>query len=314
MRFLSRCLLLKDCPDSSLTKQLPFSCQLNRMAAYLECMQVMFDNVYKLQASTHPIELDLLKSQLHTFSQWIEDQKLKLSLEQIHQHKESTVDATNNLSLESSSSSNQIELHRLELLKLPIYSPNRLATKNTILQSETLSGEIEMLPFKRNVQADKAELLGSAAQSNHLLSTPSSSGVTSKALASIIERNRKLQDDLSTDLAFHAEQLKLNSLLFQNKLEMDAKVLEETDEQLGHNLIRLQRERKSIKAFTSKSWGTTFLIWGSIIVVILLAMFTFMVMQVARPVRRYSHRTTTIKTTSSTTTSIHSIPPDYYFD
>ncbi|KAH9257545.1 hypothetical protein BASA81_004307 [Batrachochytrium salamandrivorans] len=347
LRFVSRCIEQTKLNDGSLTKALPAGCQQHRLEAYLRHMHQMLDGIAEISYPVHQaISIDNLSAQVQVYSEWVEEQKLKLSLEQHqkqlkgphHHHRQQQpskshifdqdAQETHTTSLSQQGDvyadtdadadadairTAAIARHRHDVLNLPLYLPTHSSKSGGSAVSETLLGEMELQPLrKRKTGSERSELFRNSESRDNSVDTSDTAGHTTNALALILERNRKLQDGLSGDLARHAEQLKMTSLLFRDKLITDAKVLSETDEQLGQNLTRLQRERRSIKAFTSKSWGTTFLIWGSIIGVILLFMFTFMVMRIASPVRYDTTHASRVKTTINKAVTSSFVPNTNY--
>ncbi|KAH9276624.1 hypothetical protein BASA83_000753 [Batrachochytrium salamandrivorans] len=331
---VSRCIEQTKLNDGSLTKALPAGCQQHRLEAYLRHMHQMLDGIAEISYPVHQaISIDNLSAQKLSLEQHQKQLKGPHHHHRQQQPSKSHIFDQDAQETHTTSLSQQgdvyadtdadadadairtaaIARHRHDVLNLPLYLPTHSSKSGGSAVSETLLGEMELQPLrKRKTGSERSELFRNSESRDNSVDTSDTAGHTTNALALILERNRKLQDGLSGDLARHAEQLKMTSLLFRDKLITDAKVLSETDEQLGQNLTRLQRERRSIKAFTSKSWGTTFLIWGSIIGVILLFMFTFMVMRIASPVRYDTTHASRVKTTINKAVTSSFVPNTNY--
>lgn len=150
---------------------------------------------------------------------------------------------------------------RQEILKLPMFKPH---TQSNVEAR------------KRNANGMRDELLGIQTSSIQDNAHIESSG----ALTAILERNRRMQDALSDDLLMHAQRLKETSSLFETKLKEDADVLSDAYQQLDGNVAKLEKERRQIKQFSSKSWRTTLITWIAILAVCLIFVFVFFYMRV----------------------------------
>jgi hypothetical protein len=93
------------------------------------------------------------------------------------------------------------------------------------------------------------------------------------------ENEMLLQEQLASELASRSELLKSNTLQFRNLLKKDALVLEEAEQDLDVNLTRLQKQGNRIQTLTSSTWNTTWLIWLSVIIVMIAFIFTFIFMR-----------------------------------
>jgi hypothetical protein len=103
---------------------------------------------------------------------------------------------------------------------------------------------------------------------------PPSSSQSSPAKASSITpdfltTSRQTQEEISQRLADMAVQLRRNAQHFATALEDDKDALAEADSKLDTNLTVLQKERGRLGTYSSKSRGTTWIVFLSIIVVMI---------------------------------------------
>jgi hypothetical protein len=141
---------------------------------------------------------------------------------------------------------------------------------------------------------------------NQLLGREGSSGAEDA-----LDHQQKLQDQLSEDLQKRAALLKNNTNLFQDLLQKDKDVLQKTETEMEKNALRLQKERGRIAQLTSSSWTLTLLIWGSVLLVVLMFMGTFIFMRTFKPRRSLAsvQGTSTERGFLWRTTSIGSLKP-----
>ena len=85
--------------------------------------------------------------------------------------------------------------------------------------------------------------------------------------------------ELTSELIKKASILKNNSINFSNILTREDANLKEISFKLENQTISLSKASKQIKSLTSSSWTTTFLIWGSVLVVLLTFVGTFVFMR-----------------------------------
>jgi hypothetical protein len=85
--------------------------------------------------------------------------------------------------------------------------------------------------------------------------------------------------DLTQELLDKASILKSNTLNFSHVLSSD-QTIEKLSSKLEDESIRLKKESTKISELTSSSWTTTLLIWGSVIVVVITFILTFIFMKV----------------------------------
>lgn len=87
--------------------------------------------------------------------------------------------------------------------------------------------------------------------------------------------------ELTNELVKKASILKNNSLNFSHVLKSD-QTLDNLATKLETESIRLKKESFQISSLTSSSWITTLLIWGSVIVVVIAFIMTFIFMRLFR--------------------------------
>ncbi|KAF8342054.1 uncharacterized protein EI90DRAFT_3150204 [Cantharellus anzutake] len=87
------------------------------------------------------------------------------------------------------------------------------------------------------------------------------------ASSSFLATSLQTQEELSAQLAQMAARLKLNTMHFTEALEKDKAVLEGAEMKLQGNFTRMKAERSRLGAYSSKSGGTTWIVFFSIIVV-----------------------------------------------
>lgn len=77
-----------------------------------------------------------------------------------------------------------------------------------------------------------------------------------------------------------ASQLKANSLRFTDALVKDKAVLEGAEEKLQGNLTKMQKERGRLGVLRGKSGSTTWLVLGSLVVVMIAWVVTFLLIRI----------------------------------
>lgn len=87
--------------------------------------------------------------------------------------------------------------------------------------------------------------------------------------------------ELTNELVKKASILKNNSINFSHILSQD-QVLQNVSAKLENQSLKLSKESSKISKLTSSSWTTTLLIWGSVLVVVLTFIGTFIFMRVFR--------------------------------
>ncbi|KAJ3052640.1 SNAP receptor use1 [Rhizophlyctis rosea] len=96
---------------------------------------------------------------------------------------------------------------------------------------------------------------------------------------SLLEHNRKLQDDMTEELVRMAAALKNNTLSIGEKLQKDRKVLDEASTNLETSVGRLKKEKDRLGKLNMSARNTTWLIWGAILLVCIVFTVTFMFMR-----------------------------------
>lgn len=99
-------------------------------------------------------------------------------------------------------------------------------------------------------------------------------------MSGFLQTSTALQEDLSTQLAEMASQLKANAVHFSETLAKDQNIVRETEEKLSENYDSLSKERTRLKDHSAKSRGTSCLVFLSIIVVIVGFFLTFFVIRI----------------------------------
>ncbi|KAH6583034.1 hypothetical protein BASA61_008216 [Batrachochytrium salamandrivorans] len=237
LRFVSRCIEQTKLNDGSLTKALPAGCQQHRLEAYLRHMHQMLDGIAEISYPVHQaISIDNLSAQKLSLEQHQKQLKGPHHHHRQQQPSKSHIFDQDAQETHTTSLSQQgdvyadtdadadadairtaaIARHRHDVLNLPLYLPTHSSKSGGSAVSETLLGEMELQPLrKRKTGSERSELFRNSESRENSVDTSDTAGHTTNALALILERNRKLQDGLSGDLARHAEQLKMTSLLFE---------------------------------------------------------------------------------------------------
>lgn len=116
--------------------------------------------------------------------------------------------------------------------------------------------------------SSRAELLGEDIKADKKLD---------KNEAERLRINKEVQEDLTKKLIDSVERLKEQSKDFSSSLQADAKELLKTSELLDQNQTRIEKDRKAIKVVSGGTWNTTFMVWISLLLflVIFLSMFLF---------------------------------------
>ncbi|KAI0031134.1 hypothetical protein K488DRAFT_52742 [Vararia minispora EC-137] len=100
-------------------------------------------------------------------------------------------------------------------------------------------------------------------------SDPSPSALTSQPQEpAFLQNSAKLHEEMSTQLAQMARQLKSNATYFSEALSRDQTALATADEKIGANLDVMRKERVRLRDHRGKSMGTTCLTITSIVVVL----------------------------------------------
>ena len=85
--------------------------------------------------------------------------------------------------------------------------------------------------------------------------------------SSFLTTSLQTQEELSAQLAQMATRLKLNAVHFTEALEKDKAVLEGAEKKLESNFTQMKTQRSRLGVYSSKSGGTTWRVFISIIVV-----------------------------------------------
>jgi Membrane fusion protein Use1 len=152
-----------------------------------------------------------------------------------------------------------VQLQRKQLLRL----------KSKVQTSLVTPKESEPVTLKRRVShSQRDELLGVQHDNSRAKDEDDT-----KHLAN----NQAVQDELSLKLIESAAKLRDASLSFSASLKKDKDVLANTSSLLDENQTKLNRERERIKAVSGGTWNTTFMVWISLlaVVVVFLSMYIF---------------------------------------
>ncbi|KAJ2992893.1 hypothetical protein HDV02_002770, partial [Globomyces sp. JEL0801] len=101
-----------------------------------------------------------------------------------------------------------------------------------------------------------------------------------------IQNDLKIQQELTDLLAQQSAQLLKNSQTFNDLINKDKNVLDSLEDDMQDKLNKVQSSRSAIQFVTKKTWTTTFMIWGSILVCILVFSGTLLWMRLFSPVQR----------------------------
>jgi len=94
-----------------------------------------------------------------------------------------------------------------------------------------------------------------------------------------LQNSAALHEELSAQLAQMAAQLKRNTIHFSAALDTDKAVLQGTQEKLERNYEVMSKERVRLRDHRTKSWGTTWIVLLSLIVVAVAFVLTFFVIR-----------------------------------
>ncbi len=97
--------------------------------------------------------------------------------------------------------------------------------------------------------------------------------------AALLQNSTALQEELATQLAQMAGQLRRNAEHFSGALAADQGVLRETEEKVGANLDVMKRERVRLRDHSGKALGTTCLTLSSVVVVAIAFLVMFFVIR-----------------------------------
>lgn len=76
-----------------------------------------------------------------------------------------------------------------------------------------------------------------------------------------------------------AAHLKSNSLVLSHSLKKDEKIVSEASGHLGQNLARIKNESGRLGALNKTARKTTWMVWGTVLFVCVMFVFTFVVMR-----------------------------------
>ncbi|KAI9437610.1 hypothetical protein H4582DRAFT_1815361 [Lactarius indigo] len=133
--------------------------------------------------------------------------------------------------------------------------------------------------------ADVDLLLGSTDESDALLPPPSTTGGTrntgadAASASALLQNSTALQEELATQLAQMAGQLRRNAEHFSGALAADQGVLRAAEEKVGANLDVMKRERVRLRDHRGKALGTTCLTISSVVVVAIAFLVMFFVIR-----------------------------------
>ncbi|KAJ3150467.1 hypothetical protein HDU86_006640 [Geranomyces michiganensis] len=125
---------------------------------------------------------------------------------------------------------------------------------------------------------------GSSSPSPLRLSTPSRPS-TNQTIdhAAVLERERKLQEQLTDEMIMKAAQLKKSTMAMGDQLKKDALVVDDASDHLSSNLTHLNSARTRLLQLNKTARTTTWMIWGSVFFVCIAFVFTFVVMRLFKP-------------------------------
>ncbi|KAI7902911.1 vesicle transport protein [Cokeromyces recurvatus] len=98
---------------------------------------------------------------------------------------------------------------------------------------------------------------------------------TTANIEHVLQHHRQIHDELTTDLSKMAEQLKLNSQAFGERLSKDDEILREASRAVENNLDRMRTEKERLDVHYSKSWSTSFMTLGVVLFVCIMFILVF---------------------------------------
>ncbi|EKM54769.1 uncharacterized protein PHACADRAFT_258841 [Phanerochaete carnosa HHB-10118-sp] len=110
-------------------------------------------------------------------------------------------------------------------------------------------------------------------------SASTAASTTSVGKPAFLQNSAALQEEMSEQLVNMAAQLKRNMIHFAGALEKDKAVVQEAQEKVGRNYDMMTKERVRLRDHTSKSWGTTWLVILSMVVVVIGFILSFFVIR-----------------------------------
>ncbi|VDB92050.1 unnamed protein product [Peniophora sp. CBMAI 1063] len=109
---------------------------------------------------------------------------------------------------------------------------------------------------------------------------PTSESISEKP--ALLQSSAVVQEELTSELARMAAQLKANATYFSGALERDKIALEGAEEKIGSNLDVMTKERVRLRDHRGKSMGTTCLTITSIVVVLVSFVVMFFIIRFTR--------------------------------
>ncbi|KAJ3032433.1 SNAP receptor use1 [Rhizophlyctis rosea] len=156
--------------------------------------------------------------------------------------------------------------------------------------TETQQKTPNTLDRKLSLAEAKEELLSSPSLRNRTAlrrknsdATPESrttiTASVDKDTESMLENNRKIQEDMTDELVRMAAALKNNTLTIGEKLQKDKKVLDEASTNLETSVTRLKKEGDRLGKLNVSARTTTWIIWLTILLVCVVFAITFVFMR-----------------------------------
>lgn len=96
----------------------------------------------------------------------------------------------------------------------------------------------------------------------------------------VLQHHREMQDELTEDLARMAKSLKMNSVAFGDMLEKDKSVFETASTALENSYGRLRTEGGRLGEYSSRARGTTWLVYGSVLTVLVCFVFIYLLIKI----------------------------------
>lgn len=121
------------------------------------------------------------------------------------------------------------------------------------------------------------DLLLSPSDTSPPPAVPASS--TTSSIRRALQSSSAVNDELAAQLAQMATQMKRNALHFSDVMIKDKAVVEEAQEKLEKNHGFMQQERTRLRDHSGKSTGTTWLMLGSFVIVLVSFMIMFFVIR-----------------------------------
>ncbi|KDQ21723.1 hypothetical protein BOTBODRAFT_50297 [Botryobasidium botryosum FD-172 SS1] len=167
----------------------------------------------------------------------------------------------------------------------PATTPSSPTPPKAKLEPETLPEEPDPIAPTLLLEPPSESLLLPPGNPSSTLLPPSrtsdpTTSTTTPAAPTFLTTSLQTQEDLSLQLAQMATQLKRNAIHFSESLSKDKGIVDEAAEKLEANFVRMKEERLRLRDHRAKSGGTTCMVMGAVIAVIIAWILTFLVIRI----------------------------------